>query len=174
MSHAPLDFVWDNDAQVLRPYSPYWARRAASVWGPGEILRIVNQQERSVATHRHYFASIHEAWANLPPLMADRFPSDKHLRKWALIKAGYCNTHSLPCGSPDMARKMAALVRPIDEFSIVQVRGSVVEVFTAKSQSMEAMDKKTFRESKEKVLDIIAAEIGLARQELTDNAGRAA
>lgn len=174
MSHAPLDFVWDNDAQVLRPYSPYWARRAAAVFGPGEVLRIVNQQERSINSHRFYFAAVREAWKNLPPLMADRFPSEKHLRKYALIKAGYHLSRSLPCGSPSAARKTMAFVRPLDEFAIVTVEGSTVWVFTAQSQSYGAMDKKTFRESAEKVLDVIAAEIGVAKQELTENAERAA
>lgn len=173
-SHPPLDFIWDNEAQVLRPYSPYWARRAAAIFGHGESLQILAQQARSIATHNHYFAVVQEAWANLPPLMADRFPSAEHLRKYALIQTGYCNSQSMPCLNKAQAEKMAAFIRPIDEFSVVHIRGSIVEVFTAKSQSMNAMDKNTFRESKEKVLDYIAAMIGVARQELTDNTGKAA
>jgi hypothetical protein len=173
-SHSPIEMMWDGEAQVLRPTMPYWARRAAAIFGAGEVLRIVNVQERSMASHKHLFAAIHDTWANLPPLIGDRFPTDKHLRKFALIKVGHCDTHSMPCGSPDAARKMAAFIRPIDAFSIVQVRGSVVEVFTAKSIAMDAADKKTFREVKDKVLDYLASMISVSKQELSDNAGRAA
>lgn len=169
---APIEAIWTGEA--FQPTSAYWARRADKQFARGEILRIVHEPERSHSTHAHYFASITEAWRNLPPLMAERFPSPDHLRKWALIKAGYCNTHSMPCSSPTEARRLAAFIRPMDEFSVVSVEKSMVTMFTAMSQSYKAMDKKTFAESKEKVLDIVAAEIGVAKQELSDNAGQAA
>lgn len=173
-SGAPLDFVWDSEAQVLRPYSPYWARRAAAIFGHGESLQILAHQARSIVSHNHYFAVVQEAWQNLPPLMADRFLTAEHLRKYALIQCGYCNSQSMPCANKAQAEKIAGFIRPIDEFSVVTIRGSIVEVFTAKSQAMNAMDKKTFRESKDKVLDYIAGMIGVAKQELTDAAGKAA
>lgn len=171
-SGAPIEAVWDGEA--FRPVSPYWARRADKQFARGEILRLTDNPERSTATHQHFFAMVTETWRNLPPLMAERFPSPDHLRKWALIKAGYCNTHSMPCSSAAEARRLAAFIRPMDEFSVVTVEKSMVTMFTAQSQSYRSMDKKTFAESKEKVLDILAAEIGVAKQELSDNAGRAA
>lgn len=173
-SHAPLDFVWDNEVQVLRPYSPYWARRAAAIFGAGECLKIIATQERSAATHRHYFATVYEAWSNLPPLMADRFPTDEHLRKWALIQAGYVNRSELVCDSPTGARRAAAWAKNDDEYCVVTVHRNVMVKLTAQSQAVNKMDKKTFRESKDKVLDIIAAEIGVGKRELSDNAGQAA
>lgn len=171
-SGAPIEAVWTGE--VFQPLDPYWVRRADKEFARGEVLRLIHQAERSHNSHAHYFASVTEAWKNLPPLMAERFASPDHLRRWALIKAGYSNSHSLPCASPAEARRLAAFIRPLDEFSVVTVTGSVVSVFTAKSQSYQTMDKKEFAESKEKVLDIISAEIGVAKRELTDNAGRAA
>lgn len=174
MSHAPLDFVWDNAAQVLRPYSAYWGRRAAAIWGTGEVLRITAEQDRSTQSHNHLFAVINEAWKNLPTLMADRFPSPVHLRKWAMIRAGYANRSELVCESPAGAKRAAAWARNDDEYCVVTVHRNVMVKLTAQSMAKDKMDKKAFRECKEKVLDIISAEIGVARQELIDNTGKAA
>lgn len=171
-SGAPVEMVWDGD--VLRPVSPYWARRADKEFVRGEVLRITNTPERSYKSHARFFAVLNEAWKNMPPLMADRFPSPDHLRRFALIKAGYFNSQSMPCGSPAAARRMAAFVRPLDEFAIVTVDGSVVSVFTAKSMSHAEMDKATFRDASDKVLDVVAALISVSRQELSDNTGKAA
>lgn len=169
---APIECCWDGE--VFRPISPYWQRRADREFARGEILRLTHNAERSMNSHRHYFAAVTEAWRNLPPLMSGRFPTPEHLRRYALIKAGFFNSQSMPCASPAAARKLASFIRPIDEFSIVTTEGATVTVYTAKSQSYQHMDKKTFAESKDKVLDVIAAEIGVARNELTDNAGAAA
>ena len=48
-------------------------------------------EHRSKASHDHFFAIINEAWKNLPEDMGDDFPSPEHLRKWALIKSGFCS-----------------------------------------------------------------------------------
>lgn len=167
----PIESCWDGEA--FRPVSPYMARVADRQFARGEVLHLIDQGERSSRSHQHFFASVHEAWANLPPLMAERFPSSDHLRRYALIKAGFCNSHSLPCGSPAAARRAASFVRPLDEFSLVTVEGSVLHVFTAKSQSYKAMGKADFQRSKDEVLRVIAEMIGVAKQELSD-AGKAA
>ena len=56
--------------------------------------------------------------------------------------------------------RVAAFVRPLDDFAVVETDGLVVTVYTAKSQSMRAMGKKTFQESKDAVLRVIAELIG--------------
>lgn len=169
---APIDSVWTG--RVFEPASPYMLRRAEKMYAPGEVLRLVHQAERSGPSHRRYFAAVREAWKNLPPLMAEKFPTDLHLRRWALIKAGYFTSRALPCGSPALARQAQAWCRPLDEFSIVTVEGSTCWIFTAKSQDYASMDKKEFRESSDKVMDVIAAEIAVSKQDLIDNADRAA
>ena len=169
---GPIECCWDGD--VFRPTTAYWARRAAREYAAGEIVRMADQPERSSASHQHYFASVTEAWRNLPPLMAERYPTADHLRRYALIKAGYCNSQSMPCGTPEAARRFAAFIKPLDGFAVVTVQGSVVSVFTAKSQSYKAMSKKEFHESKDAVLGIVADMIEVSKRELSDNAGRAA
>ncbi|WP_216073446.1 hypothetical protein, partial [Acinetobacter baumannii] len=73
------------------------------------------------ASHNHEFAWLHEAWHSLPERYAEQFPSSEHLRKYALIQAGYSNSHSLVCGSKAEALRLAAFIRPMDEFAVVTV-----------------------------------------------------
>jgi hypothetical protein len=171
-SSAPIECAWDGE--VLRPVSPYWGRRADKQWAKGEVLRIVDQPERSHGSHAHFFAMVQETWRNLPPLLAERFHSPDHLRRYALIRAGFCDAQVIACGSKAVAAQVAAAARKLDEFSLAEVKGSVVHIFTPHSQSYQAMDRARFKESKERVLDVLAEMIGVARQELSDNAGRAA
>lgn len=121
---------------------------------------------RSDSSHRHYFAAVHASWENLPEEMADRFPTDEHLRKWALIKAGYADERSIVCASEAEATRVAAFVQPMDSFAVVVVLGQLVRVYTAKSQSYKTMDKDTFQASKTAVLEIISDLVGVTRQQL--------
>ena len=98
---------------------------------------------------------------NLPEGLAERFASDEHLRKYALIKAGNRDERSIVCTSRAEARRIAAFVRPIDDYSIITVSETVVSQFTAKSQSVEAMGKSQFQAGKDAVLGILAEMIGV-------------
>ena len=69
---------------------------------------------------------------------------------------------------------MAALVKQMDEYAIAVVKGDVVRVYTAQSQSPRTMDKATFQASKEGVLGVVADMIGVSVEQLAENAGRAA
>lgn len=151
---APIDMVWERG--VMRPISPFWARRAERQWTVGEVYAITDNPERSSKAHAFYFASVGNAWKSLPDHMAERFPSADHLRRYALIKSGFCDTQSMPCGTHAAAMRFAAFVRPIDEFALVTVTGSVMNVFRAKSQSMRAMGRDEFNRSKDTVLAVLA------------------
>lgn len=140
----------------------------------GEIYPLALQEHRSSNTHRHFFAAVNDAWLNLPESMAGRFETSEHLRKFALIKAGYRDERSIACSSKAEARRLAAFIKPMDDFAVVTVTESVVTVYTAKSQSMQAMGKQVFQESKTKVLDVIAGMISVEAQALSDQVGRAA
>ena len=74
----------------------------------GEVYCMVAQEERSAASHRQYFASLHDAWMNLPEATAEQFPSSEHLRKYALIQAGFRDERSIVCASKAEARRLAA------------------------------------------------------------------
>ncbi len=165
----PLVFDWDGEAMI--PRSP---RLADKHYVVGEFYRMVPHEDRSMRSHRYYFASVNEAWKNLPEHLAERFPTAEHLRKYALIRAGYRDERSIAAASKAEAQRVAAFIKPMDEYAIVRVSEAVVTVYTAKSQSMRAMGKKAFGESKEAVLDILSAMIGTTPATLAANAGQAA
>lgn len=126
----------------------------------GEVSRWEPVHERSLDSHRHYFACINNAWANLPEALADEYPSPESLRKRALIKCGYCDMTKIVCRTNADALAVAALVTAMDEFALVNVSDNVVTVWRAHSQAMRAMGKAKFQESKDRVLHWISQLIG--------------
>jgi hypothetical protein len=62
--------------------------------------------------------------------------------------------------------RLAAFIRPTDEYAIVDVKESVVTVWTAQSQSMKAMGKEAFGKSKVAVLEFAAGMIGTTPEAL--------
>ena len=140
----------------------------------GQLYRLDEIHDRSANSHRHFFAELHEAWKNLPEREAERFQTSEHLRKYALIRCGYADHRQIVCASKAEAQRVAAFIKPMDEYAVVTVSEAVVTVYTAQSQSMKAMGRKAFQESKTAVLDYVAALIGVSRDELKQNAGKAA
>lgn len=168
-----IECYWDDKAMTFRPTSPYWAKRANRDFVGGEVYHLVQHEPRSASSHNHYFAALQQAWKNLPEMLADRFPSSDHLRKYALIRTGWHNSQSMTAGSHAAALRLASFVRPLDEFAVVDVSDCVVTLYTAKTQSMK-MGKKDFQLSKDDVLSYVAGLIGVAKQELAANSNKAA
>jgi hypothetical protein len=162
---------WTGDSFV--PAGQHWARQADKHFVVGQVYPLEVREDRSQRSHAHYFASIHEAWSNLPESVAERFPTSEHLRKYALIKAGYHDERSIVCASKAEAQRVAAFVKPMDDFAVVVAREAVVLVWTAKSQSVRAMPKGEFQQSKDAVLEIVAGLIGTSAATLAA-AGEAA
>lgn len=171
MTVRPVIFEWNGDAMVpLQRFASLCDRQFAV----HERYTLVPHEERSSASHRHFFAALFDCWLNLPEDQAQRWPSVEHFRKWLLIQAGYADERSIACPSKAAALKVAAFVKPMDEYAVVAVSESVVKVFTAQSQSTRAMGPKVFQESKQKVLDIAADLVGVKPETLSSEAGRAA
>lgn len=173
---APIAFTW-TDAGTMMPSSRRFALQADKQYVVGETYVMVPHAARSSESHRHYFAAIKDAWLNLPEDMADEFPTTEHLRAWALMKAGYADKAVINCASRDDAIVLAADTRkrgPDDKIKIIDIHGRVVTIWTPHSQSMKAMGKQRFQESKQKVLDVIAGMIGVSSDALSSNAARAA
>lgn len=107
-------------------------------------------------SHRHYFAQLKDYWLNLPEKFSLEpwTQSPEHFRRFLLIRAGYSETTTYACASKAEAARLAAAIRPLDEFGIVVVRGDTVMRFAAKSQSVKAMGSKIFAASKTAVLDL--------------------
>lgn len=155
MTIPPIYFQWDGEAMI-----PKIPRLADKHYVVGETYSLIPHEDRSLASHRHYFASINEAHQNLPEDLQERLPTPEALRKYALIRAGFRDERSIACASKAEAQRVAAFVKPMDEFAIVTVEEATVTVYTAKSQSMKAMGKKVFDESKDAVLRVISEMIG--------------
>lgn len=172
MTQAPklFRFIWKDGMFV--PDGARFASYCDEAFGEGEVVTFERHEERSTASHNHYFASIKTAWDNLPE-GDERFPTPDALRKWALIRGGYCTKTECVCDSPEQAAAVAAFTGNAEGVILV-VRENVVVKYTAKSQSMKAMNKAEFQLSKTVVLDTIAELLAVKRRRLEDNAGRAA
>lgn len=169
---APIAFNWDGEAMV--PANRRFTLQCDKQYVVGETYVLVPHQSRSIESHRHYFAAIHDAWQSLPEDIADELPTPEHLRAWALVKAGFADKSVIRCASNDDAVHLAALAKSGDKIRIVEVIGRVVTIWTPHSQSMRAMGKARFQESKHKVLDVLAGLIDVKSETLSSEAGRAA
>jgi len=158
----PQGFLWDGE--VMKPLSPALADKAYCV---GETYLLVNHEQRSAISHRHEFAWIREAWKTLPENLAMQFPTPEHLRKRALVDAGFYDETVIDAGSKAAALRVCSYIKVEDDFKLVFVRDHFVIIRKAKSQSHRAMGKVDFQRSKEAILGIISDMLGVAPDQLT-------
>ncbi len=111
---------------------------------------LIDPKEHSDPARRRFFAIIRDAFDNMPDHWRDLLPSSEHLRKWVLCKIGHCDTMVTDCGSRAAALRVVALVRQIDTFAVVEVRGAVVTTATARSMRKRVCPKKMFMPLTEK------------------------
>lgn len=168
---APFNARFENGA--FRPLGRY-ADECAAGFKDGQIVRLEAIEVRSAASHNHQFAWVAEAWRNLPEYLADDFPTPEHLRKRALIQAGYFHERAIDVGSKAGALRVAADYRVNTEFAHIIVRGPIVIIREAMSQRKSIMGAKAFQESKSAIMAIIADLIGVTPEQLQQEAGRAA
>lgn len=159
----PLPFIWNGEA--FEPANRHWGRVCDERFVVGQTYTLDEQHARSSATHAHYFATVNDIWQILPEVMAEQYPNAEILRKHALIRTGYCTMKQHVCVTKAEAERLEAAVKPYDPYQIVTRRDNIVTVYTATSQDYRSMDKRTFAESKEKVLDWCHALIGADSQD---------
>lgn len=154
MSADLIQCDWDGAA--FRPRTPFMLRRARERFGAGEIIMLSAEEERSMRSHRHYFAQLHDLWLTLPEgyALEPWAQSMEHLRRYLLIRAGYSETQTYSCASAAEAMRLAAAIRPLDAFGLVVARGAMVLRFSARSQSVKSMGAKEFQASKDAVLTL--------------------
>lgn len=154
MTAPPIPFIWTGEAMV--PEGSF-RRLCAKHFGEGEIVILVQHEERSETSHKQEFAWIDEVWASLPEHLVEQFPSPLHLRKRALISTGWCTIKDYVCTSRAEARRLAAALRgEVDEYALVVVADDVVRVCKARSQARNKMKKADFETSKAAILEWIA------------------
>lgn len=178
----PVVFIWrevsivDDDGSVSRRSVmdplPRYSKVCQRQYAHGEEYPLAPLEARSRASHNHFHASVQDAWRNLPEGVASRWPTATHLRKWALVQEGYCDERQIVCETREHALELAAFVRSVSDYAVIVLRGNVLIIYEAKSQSASVMGKSEFEHSKRKVLDRLAAMIGSSRAELEREAGR--
>lgn len=169
----PMRFTWAGDSFVPLPA---FRARADRDYVTGATYQLTPHEDRSDKTHRHEFAFIREAWEQLPDGLMETYPTPEALRKRALVAAGFCTETLIDAGSNAAALRVAAAIRsfPGDDFPVVVVRGPIVSIRRAKSQSYRAMGRQEFQASKKAIIEIISDMIGVTPEALTSNARRAA
>ncbi len=150
----------------------------------GQIAAFKEDKERAEESHRHYFACVREAWRQRPEYLVDRFGTDEKqgadkLRKWCLIKAGFCDRRIFVAASTEQALAYVANAGWIDDSVVSFIEGNVVTTLRARTQKMkksgeDGMDKKDFEASKEAVLRECAHLVGVDVASLEEQARRAA
>lgn len=134
----------------------------------GESYRIDIYNERSSAFHNKYFATIAEAWQHLPDPWDAILPSPTHLRKYALIKAGWCTVATYPLRSDADAIIAVSTAKMEDEYCLAVASGSVLTIYRAKSQRWTAQYAVEFYETAVRVFDVIGGIIGVDPLSLYD------
>ena len=169
----PVVFTWDGERRVMVP-DPRFHNVCGRQYEHGEEYALELVEERSMASHRQYFAAVHEGWQNLSEENAKHFPTSEHLRKWALVQTGYCTETDFVADSEKEARKLIGYLRRLNAYSVIKLGGNVVKVFDPESQSTHAMKKARFEQSKKDVLDLIASMARTTRPQLMKHGGRSA
>lgn len=168
---VPVIFEWTGDSMVPLPQQKALCDEQYAVH---ERYRLVPLQQRSMRSHNHYFAALNDAWRALPDEQAIRFPTVDHFRKWCLIQTGWHNRREIACSSKAEARRFAAFIRQADEYGVCYAEEAAVVHLTARSQSMKAMGKADFQQSKEDVLAKAAEMTTMTAEQLNQEAGRSA
>lgn len=171
MDKITYDAVWDGES-----YMPLARHRTALARDMviGQRYRLSVDNERSMASHRQEFASLREAWDNLPEDIAARFENPEHFRKRGLIETGWYHQREIACQSKAEATRWMRELRLRDTYAVFSVVGFVIIERTAKSQSIKAMGKADFQKSKQDVLDWAWSLCGISPAEARKSAGKAA
>lgn len=174
MKIEPVAFIWNSREMV--PLDRFRAL-ANRQFRAGQEYALVPHQGRSEKAHGLYFKCVEVAWQNLPEQWQrrpdsnrERFPTSNALRKWALVQEGFADEHVTVCDTNEVAMQVAALARTLDEFSIIRVSDNIVTVWVAQSQDHHAMGHEAFQASMAKVLSRLSDMLGIATDDLVENA----
>ena len=178
----PVSFVWQKvdlvdgeDGTATRIWAMVPQQRYHNVcqrqFAEGEAYPLQVVEERSMASHRQFFAAVHEGFKNLPENIAARFPSSEHMRKFLLIETGWFDEKEIECANEKHAKALQAFIRTEDEYARIFRRGSLVIIRKAKSQSLAAMGKQAFQDSKRDVLDLLESMVDVPKGTLMREGG---
>jgi len=162
----PIPCIFMGDHWAIRPA---FQKAAREIYGRGEVVTLAPVEERSMVSHAHEFAWLKDAWMNLPEQYAGQFPTPDHLRKRALIDAGFYDEQIIDVGTQAACLRVARAIGAREEFSVVVVKAPFVIIRTAKSQARGKMDRAEFQASKTAIMETVAAMIGVTAEDLKSN-----
>jgi len=148
---ATIRVIWDG--RVFIPFGR--SLPACEKLEKGEPYNMQLEADWSVESHNHFFARLTELYDNLPENIAACFRNIDHFRAWCLIREGFCTEICQIEPSPALAQHAAKIIGKVSPYCVVHVDGSIVRVWTAKSQARSGgMSKKEFERSKQAVLEL--------------------
>ena len=162
--------VWRTLAMVPIPRYGNVARRQFGDAGTEHTLAPF--EERSMRSHSQYFCALGDYFDNLPHIENTPWPTEEHFRAWLLIETGWCEQKEFECINAMHARRLAEHIRIDEPYSRIKLHGKMVTVRKPKSQSVAAMGKRDFEESKRAVLTLAEGLTGISRTEMMKHAGR--
>jgi hypothetical protein len=156
---------------------PRFDRLCSAQFVVNEEYPMMLVENRSLASHNHFFACLEEAYSNLAEEYAQEFDSSEHLRAWCLCMEGFCTQTRYELNTAADARTLRDVLKAQDKATIVKIHGPVVIVYTPESQAMygpNKMIKERFEASKAAVLARAASMARTTPAELKKNAGKSA
>jgi hypothetical protein len=182
MRPQPVAFDWKEldvcveGGEVVRTWAMVPLRKYHNVcrrqFGDGGEHVLEPVSERSMASHNQYFAAMHDHYLNLPETVSARWPTETHFRRWLLIECGFFDEKEFDMDDSPNARRLGTFIRTEDEYARILIRGTKVIVRRAQSQSIAAMKKVRFEESKKATLDLAEAFTSVPRGQAMREAGR--
>jgi hypothetical protein len=169
-----LDGAGEAHATWAMVPTPRYEGLAYKQYAVGEEYPLVLLEARSRASHNFYFASLQNAFDNLPENIAARFPSVDHLRAWSLVETGWFDEMEVELASEAEAKKLAARTRTESPYARISRHGRRLIARYPKSQSAKSMGKDSFEASKRDVLELLEGMIGVPLGSLSKEAGKAA
>lgn len=142
---------WCNG--VLEPVGISAFKHLQDTLDDGKIYDVDVRTDRSIKSHSHFFASLNEAFLNLPEAHRLDIPTVEHLRKRAMIHTGWAHSYRIPCASGRAVSDLSKLLRETDAYVVcVPMKDNVLAVYKARSMSMRDMKKAEFQKCKDDVL----------------------
>ena len=148
------------------------SRAACQSLKPNERVVLEINRTRSGKSHRHAFHELDAAWATLPEHLqgAPWAANPETFRKHLLIVCGYSHSRVITTASPIEARHIASdlikLAYAAHGYSICDVRGGTICLYTPMSMSYRAMNRDEFQTVKDALLDAAAALLGTTAEAL--------
>jgi hypothetical protein len=161
---------WKDGA--FRPEGQWEQGRCDRDYAAAGLVTLTIEHERDMVSHRKQFAIVRTAWQNLPEALRDEdfAVNEETLRKYALIRCGYCDVESAIAYSAKAALELGALMgnlaRQAHGYCVVQTQKRAVRVWTPHSQSVRTMGAETFEQSRRDVTEFLAGLLGVSRDEL--------